>query len=240
MPHRTLNPDEAAEYLHITPEDIRELVLRREIPFEEVGSRIQFRRREIDAWASKRILGFSHDHLHDYHRKTSARHHDLSARHHIIAELVGPNGMDPAVPAKTRSSVIRAMHALAVGTGKVVYEEELLDILEERERMGSTALSGGIAMMHPPHHDPYLFDDSFIVLGRALQPVPFGSPDGRTSNLFFLICCQDDRIHLHVLARLCMLCYKTDMILRLNEAADRHAMYEVICRAEDEVVASIT
>ena len=102
--------------------------------------------------------------------------------------------------------------------------------------MGSTALAAGIALLHPSNLQPYMFDDSGIVLGRTIQPTPFGSPDGMTTDLFFLVCCQDDRTHLHVLARLCVLCYQTTMLLDLREAQTAEDMYEVLINAEQEVV----
>lgn len=236
MSHKTFSLQEAAEYLHIRPDELRELVRHHEVPFSRRGDRILFQRTEIDAWASQRILGFSHAHLHDYHRRSSARHHDLSARHHLMPELMEEQGVDPAMTSKTRASLIRSMTALAVRTGHVIYEEELLDMIEEREKMCSTALSGGFAMLHPPHHDPYMFDDSFMVLGRTIQPIPFGSPDGRTTNLFFLICCQDDRIHLHVLARLSSMCRNTDLAFQLNNAETAGELYAAVLKAEDEVI----
>ena len=53
-----LNVERAAGYLDCTPERIRKLIARREIPFhqEAPGCRIFFRREELDAWmaASRR------------------------------------------------------------------------------------------------------------------------------------------------------------------------------------------
>ena len=59
MPFRLLDLDGVANYLHLTPADIEERVKNREIPFEKRGDRIVFRKAEIDAWASQRILGLA-------------------------------------------------------------------------------------------------------------------------------------------------------------------------------------
>ena len=61
----------------------------------------------------------------------------------------------------------------------------------------------------------------FIVLARTAQPLPFGSPDGTVTDIFFLMCCQDDRIHLHVLARVCMMCRHTHLLRDLRAQARR-------------------
>ena len=57
MPFQLLNLDGVANYLHLTPADIEQRVKNREIPFEMRGDRVVFRKSEIDAWASQRILG---------------------------------------------------------------------------------------------------------------------------------------------------------------------------------------
>ncbi len=113
---------------------------------------------------------------------------------------------------------------------------ELLAALKEREALCPTALPGGLALLHPRNHDPFMFSDSFLVLGRTARPIPFGALDGMGTDLFFLACCQDDRIHLHVLARLCMMCSQTGLLSSLRSAADHDEMLAVLLVAEDEII----
>ena len=54
--------------------------------------------------------------------------------------------------------------------------------------------------------------------------------------LFFLIGCQDDRLHLHVLARLCMLSKQPKVLLQLRAAESANAVVTVLHRAEEEIV----
>lgn len=215
------------------------LVKRREIPFEQAGARYVFRRGELDAWASQRLLGFNHGHLEAYHRKTTAKMHDLSRTSAIIAELMKPSWIRSELNSRTKSSIIRDMVDLADGTGLLNDKAGLLASIIEREKLCSTALAGGLALLHGQHHEPYQSEDSFVVLGRTVQPVPFGSPDGRTTDLFFLVCCQDDRIHLHVLARICLLCQQTPLLTYLRECASPEAMYDTIVSHELDLVTSL-
>ncbi len=236
MSHREFSPDEVAEYLHVSKANIELLIRRKEIPFVLKGGRAVFRQDDIDAWASRRILGLSGEQLTDYHKTSSTKAHNLSARHAIISELVEVTHIDPALKSKTKSSVIRDMVQLAERTGLLNYPEDLLTGIQERERMCSTALAGGIALLHTANHEPYLSEDSFIVLGRAYQPIPFGSPDGRTTDIFFLLCAQDDRTHLHILARICMMCYHTNMLMDLREASDAESMFGILESAEADII----
>jgi PTS system nitrogen regulatory IIA component len=240
MPHRVFSVQEVAEYLHVSINDIEELVKHKEIPFDQQGGRLVFRQRDIDAWASRRILGLSAEDLTRYHKTSSAKAHDLSAQHAIIPELVKPSFFEPELKAKTKGSVIREMVKLADRTELLNYPDELLTAIQEREQMCSTALGGGIALLHAKHHQPYMSEDSFLVLGRAIQPVPFGSPDGRTTDLFFLLCAQDDRTHLHLLARICMMCYHTSVLMDLRDADSAESMAAALIAAEVEVIKELT
>ena len=239
MPHRRFSVKEVAAYLHLNTQDVDDLVRGGEIPFERQGARVVFLKKDIDAWASQRILGLSEKRLEGFHRKTSARAHDLSQKHAIVAELLKSDLIDPALPSRTKPSVVRDMAALAERTGLVIYSEDFVKSLQERENLCATALPGGLALLHPRHHDPYMFSDSFLVMARAVHAVHFGSPDGKPTDLFFLVCCQDDRIHLHVLARLCMMCVQTPMLTALRVAADRATMAKAMVKAEEDVITKL-
>jgi PTS system nitrogen regulatory IIA component len=128
------------------------------------------------------------------------------------------------------------MVALAEESGLVASPRDLLTKLEEREKICATALEGGVALLHPAVHDPHLFLDSLVFLGRTIQPIPFGAPDGSVTDLFFLVCCRDGRLHLHVLARLCMMCLHTDLLAGLRAAPDAAALHAQIRRCEEAVL----
>lgn len=228
--------EELADYLHISRSDAEQLVRNSDIPHQERGGRLVFQRGEIDAWASQRILGMPDKRLSVYHEKTMRGTREVFPDDALIPALLAPSHIDLALSSKTRASVIRDMVALADRTGRVFDPRELLASVEAREALCSTALPGGVALLHARHHQAYRFEDSFIVLGRTVQSVPFGAPDGSPTRLFFLICCQDDRIHLHTLARLCMIALKTDTIARLYAADDAASAFELLVEAERAVL----
>ena len=155
-----------------------------------------------------------------------------------MPSMIEPAFIEPAMPAKTKASALRCMVEVAERTGRVPNGRELLASLEAREELCSTALPGGLALLHPRRHEPYMFDSSFLVLGRPTQEIHFGAPDGQPTNLFFLLCCQDDRIHLHSLARLCLMALKTDLLAQLHQAPDAATMHQALLEAEDTVLRS--
>lgn len=236
MPHKTFNLDEVAHYLHLKVDEVQQYVRERVIPFEERGGRLTFKRSEIDSWASRRILGASEKRLKSYHQQSSERMIDLSKEHAIMPDLLRAEFIEAALKSRTKASIIRDMAALANSTGMVNDTADLVESIEERERLCTTALPGGVALLHPMTHDAYRFNDSFVVLGSVIQPLPFGSPDGSTTDLFFLVGCQNDRLHLHVLARICMMCHHTDLLMRLRETTDAAKLFEALLTAEQEVI----
>jgi PTS system nitrogen regulatory IIA component len=236
MPHRVMNVKEIAAYLHVAPARIELLVKQREIPFQKQGERFAFRRSEIDAWASQRILNFSAPNLADYHSQSSAKVKEFSPDVAMMPQLLTRDRIQAALATKTRSSVIRNMVAMAVATDLVSDGTELLTLIEEREKLCSTALPGGWAVLHPRHHDPYMFTESFMVVGRTIQPIHFGAQDGHPSDIFFLLCCQDDRLHLHTLARLCTLCMETKLLELLRLAETEQGMMDAILESEENII----
>jgi len=236
MPHRTFNLAEAATYLHLEEEALETLAKQGEIPSEKQGARLVFRHKAIDEWATRRVLEFSDETLSDFHQKSTAKYHDLSREAAIIPALMKPEWIEAGMTCRTKSSVIRQTVELAERTGLLCYDDELLESLIEREKLCSTALSGGLALLHPRNHEPYMFEDSFVVLGKTIGQVPFGSPDRSTTDIFFLICCQDDRIHLHVLARLCMMCHSTSLLLEMRGTDDPQEMYRLLVASEQQVI----
>ena len=236
MPHKTFNLDEVAHYLHLTVAEVQKYVHDRVIPHEARGGRFVFKRNEVDSWASRRILGATEKRLKSYHQQSSERMLDLSKEHAIMPDLVRSEFIAPGLASRTKPSVIRDLAALADRTELVSDVADLIRSLEERERLCTTALPGGVALLHPLTHDAYRFSESFLVLGRAVQPLPFGSPDGSTTDLYFLVCCQNDRLHLHVLARICMMCHHTDLLLKLREASDGLGLFAALVASEQEVI----
>jgi len=237
MPFQLLNLEGVANYLHLTTADIERRVKDREIPFEKRGGRIVFRKVEIDEWASQRILGLPGQRLAVYHQKSTRNTRSLLPQESMLPNLLQSGAVASAMTSKTKASVLRDLVAVAEKTGNLDDPKILLASLEAREELCSTAVPGGFALPHPRSHEPYLFETSFIVVGRPVQEIHYGAPDGQPTHLFFLICCQNDRLHLHTLARLCLLAQKTKLLDQLREAPDAENMRNLIIAAEQEILA---
>ena len=236
MPYRTFSPSEVARYLHLSRADIDRLVKDQDIPVEKHGDRLVFRKAEIDSWASQRILGLESRPLAEYHEKSSQATRQILEKEAMLPEMLQPGHIESALPAKTKASVLREIVALAEKTGRVYDRQGLLAGLEARESLCSTGLPGGMALLHTRQPEVYLVESSFVVLGRTIQDIPFGAPDGRPTNLFFLMAVPDDRLHLHLLARLCLMAQKTPMLEELRQATGAEEMHRCLIASEAAVL----
>jgi excisionase family DNA binding protein len=237
MSHQTLSVEELAEYLHLTAPDIAQRIKGNEIPHQKRGQRVVFSKDEIDLWASQRLLRLPEQRLAEYHRQSTRDTRAFHPGQALLPEMILPGYIAPAMEAKTKSSVLHELAGLAETTGKLNNARDLIASLEARESLCSTGMPGGFALPHPRLPDPYLFESSFIVLGRTLQEIHFGAPDAQPTRLFFLICCQDDRLHLHTLARICLIARNTGILAELRELPDGAAMRAALLAAEEAALA---
>jgi PTS system nitrogen regulatory IIA component len=74
-----------------------------------------------------------------------------------------------------------------------------------REDLHPTALENGVALLHPRRPQTSILAEPLVALGISPQPIPFGNTSGHLTDVFFLICSTDDRVHLRILARLARL-----------------------------------
>ncbi len=239
MPHRILSLAQAARHIRIPERELFHLVQREEIPFIRHGEEICFEHRLLDDWAQKRILGLPTGSLTRHHREEVADRTKRASEDALIQRLFRPQWIETSLHSRTKPGVIRDMVALAVKTGLLYDDAALQREIEERELASSTAIGDGAAFLHARYHDPYHASESFVVLGRSLQHIFFGAQDGEPTDIFFLICCTDAALHLHTLARLCMMAHGTMMLSDLRAAADAEEMYKVLDRAEREILKAL-
>ncbi len=234
MPHTIFSVEQLAEYLHISPGDVQRLIRSEGIPYEETGNRVVFRKRDVDAWASQRIMGLRSSELKEFHKTSAAQADEAGGSPTVLSQYIQAAYIEPTLAAKTRAAVIRTMVKVGDRTELVYDPDDLRTSLEERESLCSTAMAGGYAVLHPRHHEPYMFAEPFLVLGRTPTPIPFGAPDGARTDLFFLLCCPNDRIHLHLLSRLCLVCREASLLNDLRDAESAVEMLEHIVQADKE------
>ena len=231
--NRLMDQKSAAAHLHMPERELRHVAQRGEVESFKRGDLYFFEHRALDEWAQRRLMTLSDKTLTAEHAVAMTERRRADGHDVHVADLLRPETIAPALTARGRAGVLRDMTDFADGTGLLYDPETLFAELSAREEVASTAAGGGVAFLHPRYHDPYLFQETFLALGRAVRPVFFGAQDGTGTDLFFLICCTDHTLHLHSLARLCLLAHGTALLPALREAADAEAMHAALKQAED-------
>lgn len=201
MPGEVMSEQQVAAYVHMDIREVVKLASRGRIPCRKVAGRFQFRKGDVDHWVELQMHEFGKDRLAGIERGVIA-HHGIEEDSMLLCSLIPPEGVAVPLQARTRDAVLRALTDLAGKTDLVHAGRRLLAEVAKREQLCTTALIPGVAAPHPRHPLPHDIAASFVVVGLTAGGIPYGSADGSLTRLFFLICCKDDRTHLHVLARL--------------------------------------
>lgn len=127
----------------------------------------------------------------------------------------------------TKSEVLSQLAQCLCDVHPEIPADRLLAVLNERERLGSTAIGDGIAI---PHGKLKGITQILGVFGRSRDGVDFDSLDGSPTHLFFLLVAPEDSasLHLKALARVSRLFKDGNFRQRLLDAADADEMYHLL------------
>jgi nitrogen PTS system EIIA component len=111
--------------------------------------------------------------------------------------------------------------------------EDLVRVLIERERLGSTGIGGGIGI---PHGKLETIHTLLLGFGLSRRGVDFESMDGRPTHLFFLLLTPESSagLHLKLLARISRLLKNDDFKIQLMRAATAEDVLTVIRENDEE------
>jgi PTS system nitrogen regulatory IIA component len=134
--------------------------------------------------------------------------------------------------ATDKKGVLQELSSVLAGISEVS-QEEMVRVLLERERLGSTGIGGGIAI---PHGKIQSLSSLLMGFGRSRKGVDFDAMDGKRTHLFFLLLAPEDSTggHLKMLARISRLLKNSVFKERLINAADGRELYAVIEKEDEE------
>jgi PTS system nitrogen regulatory IIA component len=148
-----------------------------------------------------------------------------------IEDILAEELVLPELAARNKTDVLIEMAAAIASRHPELDRERLVQALEDRERLNSTALGDGVAI---PHGKLTGIKRVFAAFARSRQGVDFHSLDGQATHLFFLLVAPEDSAgaHLKALARISRLLKDESFRKRLMQAPGAAELYETI-RQED-------
>jgi PTS system nitrogen regulatory IIA component len=148
-----------------------------------------------------------------------------------IEDILSQELVLPDLAARSKTDVLVELANAVSAVHPELERERLVQALEDRERLNSTALGDGVAI---PHGKLPGIKRVFAAFARSRQGVDFHSLDGGPTNLFFLLVAPEDSAgaHLKALARISRLLKDASFRKRLLDAPDAATLYDII-REED-------
>src|SRR5262249_7704506 len=227
----TLDIAQAAAYLRRDAREVGRLADRGVLPGRKVGGQWRFARAEINHWLEERLHEHSEEHLAELEEA-----HAGEVPEPLLTNLLNESLIAVPLIANTKPAVLRGRVKLPEGSWQVYDPDAIREALEQREEMGSTALAWGVAIPHPHRPLTSALGDSLVAFGRTARGIPFGAERGGLTDLFFLVCCTDDRTHLRVLARLTRLFLRPGFTDALRSVETAGEAYELFSAAERELL----
>jgi len=141
-------------------------------------------------------------------------------------DLVSPNAIIPAMKVNGKKQALQEIAAKAAElTGQS--ERTILEILLQREKLGSTGVGNGVAI---PHGKLAKLANVFGLFARLERPIDFEALDGQPVDLIFLLLAPEGAgaDHLKALARVARLLRDPEVARKLRNSPDADALYAVL------------
>ena len=128
---------------------------------------------------------------------------------------------------RTKREVLTELSEIFLrGNIKVDYDT-MVEVLLEREKLGSTGIGGGIAI---PHGKLAGLENLVVSFGRSNDGIDFDSMDGKPVHIFFLLMAPENSAgqHLKVLAKISRMLKDNSFKTDLMKAASVDDLYRTI------------
>jgi PTS system nitrogen regulatory IIA component len=150
-----------------------------------------------------------------------------------ILDILEPAAIIPEMRATSKREALSELAGLLASRHREIAETRLVEVLLDREDLGSTAIGEGIAI---PHGKLPGMTGVVAAFGRSTQGIDFDSLDGSPTRLFFLLVAPEDSagVHLKALARISRLLKDKSFRERLFAGTSRDALYATIKEEDDK------
>lgn len=150
-----------------------------------------------------------------------------------IMDYLSEEWVIPDLQGTDKSSILKELSSVLVKPCQVPSVEELLQVLLDREKLGSTGIGEGIAI---PHGRLKKLKNFFISFGRSLRGVDFDSIDRKPSHLFFLVIAPENSAvdNLKLLSRIVTLLKEPSLKKRLMEVHSQKELFQIISEENEK------
>lgn len=133
-----------------------------------------------------------------------------------IIDLLKPEAITLGLDISSKDDAINALIGLHAAAGNLKDKDAYKAAILAREEQGSTAIGDGIAV---PHAKTSAVKAPALAAITVKNGVDYGAPDGKPSDLLFIIAATEDGdVHLEILSRLMVMLMDPDFTAKLRAA----------------------
>jgi nitrogen PTS system EIIA component len=149
---------------------------------------------------------------------------DILPKESIISELRG----------RSKHEILEELTDALLKHKPQLDRAQVVEVLLERERLGSTGIGDGIAIPHGKIKD---LDQLALSFGRSTTGVDFESMDGKPAHFFFLLVAPENcaGIHLRALAKIARFLKNSTIRKRLGTVKTQDEVAAILQEDEDEI-----
>lgn len=134
---------------------------------------------------------------------------------------------------RTGEEVLRELASYLCEADPSLSINEVYNVLEEREKLGSTGIGAGIAI---PHGKLAQSKKMIAAFGRSKSGIDFQSQDGELTHLFFALIAPENAagMHLKILAKLSRLLKDKHFREKLLEAKNADEVFTILSEEDSK------
>ena len=151
-----------------------------------------------------------------------------------LSEILKPECIISNLKAHDKKGALEELSGIITDQEPSLNKGYLLQVLLERERLGSTGIGEGIAL---PHGKVDRLDRLLVSFGRSLEGLGFDSIDDQPVYLFFLLVAPENSAgaHLQALAKISRFLKDSKFRQRLMDAKSNDDIYRIIIEKDEEL-----
>lgn len=150
-----------------------------------------------------------------------------------IIDLLAPNCILPNLQATNKKGALEELATPLVPGPDQLSLQTVMEVLLDRERLGSTGIGDNIAI---PHGKLPQLSNLMLSFGRSVKGVDFDSMDGKPSHLFFMLLAPVNSagMHLKALAKISRMLMSQSFRDNLMKADGAQEIYRLITERDAE------
>jgi PTS system nitrogen regulatory IIA component len=150
-----------------------------------------------------------------------------------IIDFLTENCIIADMTATSKQAALEELAATLIPGPEGLELAKVVDVLMERERLGSTGIGDNVAIPHGKLADLSALKLAF---GRSLKGVDFESMDGKLTHLFFLLLAPINSagLHLKALAKISRMLMNATFRENLMQAPQGQDIYQLLATKDQE------